>query len=398
MQKKRYIHRLIEHSLLARAKEFPVVVLTGPRQTGKSTTLQHIFPNYHYVSMDDPLTQSLAVKDPRLFLENNRPPLIIDEIQYTTELLPFLKIQVDKNRGQNGAYILTGSQIFNLMKGISETLAGRVALFELLGFSFEELIKHKLSRRSVKDCFRFIYKGFFPEPCVHNVELNAFYGSYIQTYLERDIRQIKSVHDLRLFQQFLELLAARVGSLLNLNEIAKECAISHTTAKTWLSLLESTRIVYLLRPYFKNISKRVVKSPKVYFTDTGLLTYILKYPDEKTLQSGPVAGAIFENMVVMEVLKNKFNTSRRFELYFYRDSNHNEVDLLLDFGFKRTLVEIKLTKSLHEGHWKTLSRLQKNLKAKEAYITSLAEDEIKVAKNIRALPWWKIVEKGLKQS
>jgi len=390
MQKKKYVPRLIEHDLLARAKEFPVVVLTGPRQTGKSTTLKHIFPRYRYVSMDDPLTQSMAIKDPKLFLENYKPPLIIDEIQYTTELLPYIKIQVDENREKNGAYILTGSQIFNLMEGISETLAGRVALFELLGFSFEELIKHKLAEKTVKGCFRFIYKGFFPEPCVHNAELNAFYGSYIQTYLERDIRQIRSVHDLRLFQQFLELLAARVGSLLNLNEIAKECAISHTTAKNWLSLLESTRIVYLLRPYFKNITKRVVKSPKIYFTDTGLLAYILKYPDEKTLQSGPVAGAVFENMLVMEVLKNKFNRSRRFELYFYRDSNRNEVDLLLDFGFKTVLIEVKLTKSLRERHWETLSRLQKTLKTKDAYITSLDEDEIAVAENIRALLWWKM--------
>lgn len=390
MKKKKYVHRLIEHSLLARAKEFPVIVLTGPRQTGKSTTLQHIFPRYGYVSMDDPLTQSLAIKDPKLFLENNKPPLIIDEIQYATEILPYLKSQVDKNREKNGAYVLTGSQMFNLMEGISETLAGRAVLFELLGFSFEELMKHHLMGKTTKDCFRFIYKGFFPEPCLHNVELNAFYGSYIQTYLERDIRQIRSVHDLRLFQQFLELLAARVGSLLNLNEIAKECAISHTTAKNWLSLLESTRIVYLLRPYFKNITKRVVKSPKIYFTDTGLLAYILKYPNEKILQSGSIAGLIFENTLVIEILKNKFNTSRRFELYFYRDSNRNEVDLLLDFGFKKVLIEVKLTKSLRERHWDTLARLEKTLNAKEAYVVSLTEDEIMLTKNIQALPWWKV--------
>ena len=232
MAKKRYIHRLIEKNLIARAKEFPIIILTGPRQTGKSTTLQHIFPRHNYVSMDNPLTQSMAVNDPKLFLENNKPPLIIDEIQYTTELLPFLKIQVDKDRKKNGVYILTGSQVFNLMEGISETLAGRVALFELLGFSFEELMKHKLAGKTPEQCFDFIYKGFFPEPCVHNVDLNAFYGSYIQTYLERDIRQIRSVHDLRLFQQFLELLAARVGSLLNLNEIAKAVSYTHLTLPT----------------------------------------------------------------------------------------------------------------------------------------------------------------------
>ncbi|HEO63757.1 MAG TPA: ATP-binding protein, partial [Candidatus Omnitrophica bacterium] len=310
-------------------------------------------------------------------------------------LLPYLKIYVDKNKGRNGAYILAGSQMFNLMEGISETLTGRAVLFELLGFSFKELFKHNLADHTTKDCFASIYKGFFPEPCVHNVELNSFYGSYIQTYLERDIRQIRSVHDLRLFQQFLELLAARVGSLLNLNEISKECAISHTTAKNWLSLLESTRIVYLLRPYFKNVAKRVIKSPKIYFTDTGLLAYILKYPDYRTLQSGPIAGAVFENMLVMEVLKNKFNASKRFELYLYRDSNRNEVDLLLDFGFKVILIEIKLTKSLQERDWEALLRIQKTLKAAEAYIASLVENEIALEKNIRAIPWWKI-EKVLK--
>ena len=159
-QKKKYISRLIEQRLLARAGEFPVVVLTGPRQTGKSTTLQHIFPGYNYVSMDDPLMRNLALNDPKLFLENNTPPLIIDEIQYVTELLPYLKIHVDKNRGRNGAFILTGSQIFNLMEGISETLAGRAVLFELLGFSFEELLKAKIAKKNPEGCFRFIYKGF----------------------------------------------------------------------------------------------------------------------------------------------------------------------------------------------------------------------------------------------
>lgn len=389
-KKKRYLRRAIEQSLKARIREFPIIVLTGPRQTGKSTTLQHLFSKFQYTSLDDPLVRSLAVKDPKLFLENNPPPLIIDEIQYATELLPYLKMEVDKNRKKNGLYVLTGSQVFNLMEGISETLAGRAALFELLGFSFEELKEYKIFPRTARECFRFVYNGFFPDPCVHNVDTDAFYGSYIQTYLERDIRQVRSVHDLRLFQQFIELLAARVGSLLNLNEISKECGISHTTAKNWLSLLESTRIVYLLRPYFKNITKRVIKSPKVYFTDTGLLAYILKYPDEKTLQSGPVAGAVFENMVVMEALKNKFNKSKRYELYFYQDSNGNEIDLLVDLGFKVILTEVKLTKSPQAKHWQVLSRMQKTLKAKEAYLISFSKQEAAVGKNIYLLPWQKM--------
>ncbi|MFH1846991.1 MAG: ATP-binding protein [Candidatus Omnitrophota bacterium] len=390
--KKKYVHRAIEKTFLARAKEFPVLILTGPRQTGKSTMLKKIFPSYQYVSFDDPLTKDLAIKDPKLFLENHKKPLIIDEVQYVPEILSYLKIEVDKDRSENGVYILTGSQIFNLMSGISESLAGRAALYELLGISLEELLAKDTKSHTFQNCFEYIYKGFFPETCIHNVDLNSFYGSYIQTYLERDIRQIRSVHDLRLFQQFLELLAARCGALLNLSEISKECGISHTTAQNWISLLESTRIVYLLRPYYKNISKRVIKSPKLYFTDTGLLAYILKYPNAKTLQAGPMAGHIFENMMVMEVLKYKFNNNERYEMYFYRDSNYNEIDLVLDFGYTVKTLEFKLTKSLRGEHWKTLLQMKDVLRSDKSYIISLMKEDLVLAENISNKPWWKIKE------
>ncbi len=389
---KSYIHRSMENDLLKRAKEFPVIVLTGPRQTGKSTMLRKIFPSHNYISFDDPLIKNLAAQDPKLFLENNPAPLLIDEIQYVPELLPYIKIEVDSNRSLHGRYILTGSQIFGLMAGISESLAGRAVLYELLGFSFEELSTKKLINNTFSGCFKTIYKGFFPEPCVHNVDPTAFYSSYVQTYLERDIRQIRSVHDLRLFQQFLELLAARVGSLLNLNEISKECGISHTTAKKWLSLLESTRIIYLLRPYHKNISKRVIKSPKLYFTDTGLLSYLLKYPDEKTLSAGPIAGHLFENIMIMEALKYKFNTNKRYELYFYRDSTHNEIDLVLDFGHSLKLIEFKSSKSIRNEHWKSLMQISKILKPQASYIVSFFEDELTLSRDIYCKPWWKITD------
>ena len=368
------------------------MVLTGPRQTGKSTMLQKIFPSYNYLSFDDPLTKNLAIQDPKLFLENNPAPLIIDEIQYVPELLSYLKIEVDSNRSLNGRYILTGSQIFSLMAGISESLAGRAVLYELLGFSFEELFTKKLINNTFSSCFQAIYKGFFPEPCIHRVDPTAFYSSYIQTYLERDIRQIRSVHDLRLFQQFLELLASRVGSLLNLNEISKECGISHTTAKKWLSLLESTRIVYLLRPYHKNISKRVIKSPKLYFTDTGLLAYILKYPDAKILSAGPIAGHLFENIMIMEALKYKFNTHKRYELYFYRDSTHNEIDLVLDFGYALKLIEFKSSKSIRNEHWKHFTRISKTLKPHSSYLVSFFEKELTLSQDIYCKPWQKITD------
>ncbi len=390
--KKTYINRVIEKEILGRSKEFPVIVLTGPRQTGKSTMLKHIFGSYNYCLLDDPLKRKIASGDPSLFLEKYKAPLIIDEIQYAPELLPYIKMAVDANRSKHGSYILTGSQLFPLMEGISESLAGRVVLYELLGFSFDEISQKLKKHHSYDDCFKLIFRGSFPEPSLGKVDLNSFFSSYLHTYLERDIRQIQSVHDLRLFQQFLELLAARVGGLLNISEVAKECGISHTTAQKWLSLLESTRIVYLLRSYHKNITKRVIKSHKLYFTDTGLLSYLLRYPDYRTLQNSSVAGQIFENLIIMEVLKYKFNHNKRFELYFYRDSNHNEVDLLLDFGSEIRLAEVKLAKSIRLDHWKTMVLVQKVFKSSRCYVLSMNEDRLSVAKNIESIPWWSVNE------
>lgn len=386
MTSKRYIHRSIESEIKKAAREFPVVVLTGPRQTGKSTLLQKLFPHYHQAVLDDPLQGRIVKNDPLLFFENNTPNLIIDEIQYAPKLLPYIKMIVDKNRHKNGQFLLTGSQIFPLMAGISESLAGRAALFELLGFSWEELGP---GRVSVKSCFSQMFKGFYPEPAVHHVTPRSYYGAYLKTYLERDIRQIRSVQDLSLFQRFLELLAARAGSLLNLSEIAKECGISHTAARQWLSLLETTRIVYLLRPYHRNVSKRVVKSPKIFFTDTGLLAYLLRYTDPQTLAAGPMAGAFFENMVVVDILKSAFNHQSLCELYFFRDSHQNEVDLILEKGRAKILIEIKATKTLRMEHAEILGRIQSKMPASTAYIVSFDENEFNLSRSVRALPWTK---------
>jgi predicted AAA+ superfamily ATPase len=387
--KTKYIHREIEKSFLRRAKEFPVVVLTGPRQTGKSTMLKTIFPKHNYVSLDDPRKMEAANNDPALFLENYPPPLIVDEIQYAPGLIRYIKINVDDMNSRSGLYVLTGSQIFPLMAGVSESLAGRAALFELLGFSISEL-NGMMTDLRYKGCFRMIYRGFYPAVWVKKADIDTYYASYLSTYLERDVRQVRSVHDLKVFQKFLELLAARVGSILNLSEIAKESGISHTTAQGWLSILEVTRIVYLLRPYFRNITKRVIKSPKVYFTDTGLLSYLLRYPDPATLGAGPMAGHVFENMMMMDVLKYKFNHNKRFEMYFTRDSNANEVDLLIDHGNKVQLIEFKTAKTLKEEYAKGLRIAQKTIKADEMFVVSFCEEEITLDKGIKTLPWWRL--------
>ncbi len=379
-----YIHRAIETEIKAAAKEFPVVVLTGPRQTGKSTLLQTLFPKHHYVTLDDAFTRKAAKDDPRFFLSRSEH-MIIDEIQHLPELLPYIKMSVDKNRGNHGHYLLTGSQCFPLMAGISESLAGRVALYELLGVSSEEMPALMLNRPA--PCFKAIFNGFFPEIVVHGVDRNRFYSAYLQTYIERDIRQIASVHDLKIFQNFLELLAARAGGLLNLNEIAKEGAISFTTARRWLSLLETTRIVYLLRPYAKNISKRVVKSPKIYFTDTGLLSFLLRYPDATTLQSGPQAGALLENLVIAELLKYKWNHNLNYEPYFYRDSNHNEIDVVLDHGPLINLLEIKLTQTPRMEHFSSLKKITSLLKTSRGYLLSFTENTEKISEKITSIPW-----------
>lgn len=388
-----YVHRAIETELKAAAAEFPVVVLTGPRQTGKSTLLMKTFPKYRYVSFDDPVTRKFAADDPNAFL-GRAERMLIDEIQYLPEILPYVKLRVDADRSVKGRFLLTGSQYFPLMAGLGESLAGRSALYELLGFSIEE-IGGDGRGRDAADPFNLAFRGFYPEVVAGGADRNRFYSSYLQTYLERDIRQIASVQDLRVFQNYLELLAARAGALLNLNEVAKECGVSFTTARRWMSLLETTRIVYLLRPFHRNITKRVVKSPKIYFTDTGLLAYLLRYPSATVLRSGPQAGAFFENLIVAEVLKYKLNHNRNFELYFYRDSNHNEIDLLLDFGVSRKLLEIKATATPKPEHFTVIRRLSAELKAQESYLVSLADNRETVGENLAALRWQDIAGLGL---
>lgn len=387
---RKYIHRHIENALLQAAKEFPSLVLTGARQTGKTTLLKTIFPDYKYVTFDDPIQRKIALDDPVFFLQQLGEKVIIDEIQYAPQVLSYIKMDIDKDRSKNGKFILTGSQVFPLMSGLSESLAGRVALFELLGISFPEF--YPLKNISREETYKYILKGFYPDPLIHNVNHIRYYQSYLQTYLERDIRQVTSVHDLKLFQDFLELLASRVGSLLNLNEISKECGVSFTTAKRWLSLLETTNIVYLLRPYHKNISKRVIKSPKLYFTDTGLLSYLLRCQSEKNLIYSPLAGSFFENLIVIEILKYKYNNDGMFELYFYRDSHNNEIDIIVEFDDTIQLFEIKSSSTIRLEYTKTIQNHIELFHNAKGFLLSFYEEEQKITKSIAAIPWYKIYE------
>lgn len=386
----KYVVRTLESKIARVSKGFPVIAVTGARQTGKSTMLRHLFKDYAYISFDDPVLRRGAMDDPALFMEGVTDYTILDEIQYVPAILPYVKMRVDTDyNGGKALFVLTGSQHFVLMKDLTETLAGRIALFELLPFSFKELNKGKMDMPSL---FEHIFRGFYPLVAVHGADSRVFYSSYVQTYLERDIRQVTTVKDLALFQHFLEVLAARAGSILNVSEVSRICGISHTTGRNWLSMLESSGVVYLLRPYFRNISKRVVKSPKLYFTDTGLLAYLLKYQDSATLRSGPFAGHIFENFVVMEVYKERAAGESIFDLYYFRDSHKNEVDLIVEKAEVLKMFEIKMRKNIGNRDTKVMDKLDFPDKTCERFMVSFYENRIPVSRLSHNIPWWDVVK------
>ena len=384
-----YIRRLVESRIQEAAKHFPVILLTGPRQSGKSTTLQKIFPKHAYVTFEDPVIRAQAEKDPALFIADHPSPVIYDEIQYVPHLLSGIKIEADRSSRLRGSYVLTGSQSFPLMEGVTESLAGRTAVFELLPFSYAELpaVKNMNEDRTFKD----IIRGFFPGPAAHSIPSALFYGSYIQTYLERDVRNMHAVGDLRAFQQFIEVLAANTSQILNLSKIGALCGISHPTVHKWLSVLEASRLIYLLRPYSRYLRKRVIKSPKLYFTDTGMIAYILREANPLALRNGIMGGTIFENAVIMDIMKTNLANGSSWQLYYYRDNNNVEVDLILVRGSEHIPIEIKLSRSPNDQMIAGLRTIKKLLKAERSYLLSSRKEPITMADGIEAVHWYQYV-------
>lgn len=336
------IERQISTSIKQLLGKYPILAITGPRQSGKTTLLKSLLSDYRYVSLEDNNLRSYATEDPVGFLKDFESKVIFDEVQRVPHLFSYLQTQVD-NSGQMGQFVLSGSQNFHLLERITQSLAGRVAIFKLLPFDIMEMQKAEILPDDWK---ALIIKGCYP--AIYDRELNPsiFYSNYLQTYVNRDVTELTKVQNLGKFQNFIALCAGRIGQLLNLNNLANECGITFPTAKAWLSILESSYITFRLRPYFENFNKRIVKTPKLYFYDTGLLAFLLGLRDKGDLDDQNLIGGLFENLIVSDQIKRNHHQYQLKEYWFWRDSTGNEIDLLTKRGTTFEIVEIKSTQTV----------------------------------------------------
>lgn len=351
------INRTLEKKLLQLWEQFPVITLTGPRQSGKTTLVKHAFKGMDYVSLEDPDNREFAHEDPRGFLATYDKGAIIDEAQRAPELFSYIQTVID-NKNRPGIYILTGSQNFLLSESISQTLSGRAAVLRLLPFSLAELAETSFEFASYTAA---LFKGFYPRIYDFGLDPLDWYPGYVQTYLERDVRLIKNITDLAVFQRFLRLCAARIGQVLNMSALALDCGISHNTVKEWLSLLETSYIIFLLKPHHQNFNKRLTKMPKLYFFDPGLACFLLGIENHGQLDTHYLRGGLFESMIVSEFFKYRLNHGREPNCYFWRDKTGHEIDCVLETGGNIIPVEIKsgetVKTSFFDGlkYWNKLS-------------------------------------------
>jgi len=338
------------------AAKMPLISITGPRQSGKTTLAKQCFPEYDYMNLENPDVFATAKSDPRLFLSQHKKGLIVDEVQLMPELFSYLQTISDENN-KSGEFILTGSQNFLMSEKISQSLAGRVFVTHLLPFSIEEL---KKSDEWNDNFNQFIFKGFYPRIYDKDISPELFYPSYIQTYAERDIRQIINVSNLNSFQRFMRLVAGRTGQLLNYSSIANELGHELKTIKSWFNILETSFVIFFLQPHHKNYSKRLVKTPKLYFYDTGLACSLLGIKNENEINLHWAKGALFENMIISDIMKNYLNRAQIPSMFFWRDSTGNELDCLIEESLQVKCLEIKTSTTLHPDFFKGLN-FYKNL-------------------------------------
>jgi predicted AAA+ superfamily ATPase len=406
------LDRTLREALERETKSFRVLLLTGQRQVGKSTMLKNMAQGTKrgYVSLDNIKLRKLAQEDPELFLQQHPPPVIIDEVQYAPDLFTYIKIYADENREHKGAYWLTGSQKYRLMKGIKESLAGRIGIIDMMGLSYREKIKQPFSGKpflpsmdkpektnagkklTVRDVYKRIWEGSLPEAVLaKNLNRELFYGSYVQSYIERDVKDFYNVEKPTQFFSFLSVAAAQTAQLINYSSIARDVGIDVKTAQTWMGILERSGLVYLLHPYSPNVTKRIIKTPKLYFLDTGLCTYLTQWPTPETLMSGSMAGAILETYAVGEILKSWFHRGRQPAMYLYRDADQKEIDIVLEQAGTLYPVEIKKTAnpSLDDcAAFSVIKRLKK--KPGLGAILCLQPERIPLSREVVSIPVWEI--------
>ncbi len=344
-----WIEREIEKTLKLHAATRPATILTGGRQTGKTSLLQRLYPGIRYVSLDIPRIAEEAENSGESFLETNSPPLILDEVQYAPGVFRYIKTDIDAHRNENLRYLITGSQKFSLMQGVTESLAGRAGIIELYSLSASEMESFHGIKADKKTILRWIYTGGYPEIHASDLDPERYYGDFIATYLERDVRQALQVKNLRDFDLFLRLAAVRTGQLLSMNSFASDLGVSPNTVRSWLSVLEASGIIHLLEPYFDNMGKRIVKTPKLYFVDTGIAAYLAGFRSPEEMEKSQLIGAFFESYVMGQFIRYYSNRCRKTPIYFLRDHHGHEIDFVVSVGNKLKLYECKWSENPESG-------------------------------------------------
>lgn len=382
------IPRILTSELLAQLREFPVVTILGPRQAGKTTLVRAALPEYDYVTLEDPDTRAIASEDPKVFLKRHDRKVIFDEIQRAPHLLSYLQGIVDE-RQENSQFVLIGSHQLELRAAITQSLAGRTGTLHLLPLSIAELAGAGISFEFFEE---YVFHGFLPRIYDQNQRPRIAYGAYYQTYVERDVRQLIRLKDATLFEKFIKLLAGRTGQVVNYQSLAGDVGVDTKTIKQWLSILEASFIVFRLAPYYENFGKRAIKSPKIYFTDTGLLAYLLDIENARQVTRDPLVGNLFENLVVLEAVKARVNRAQVPNLYFFRDNHGNEIDLLHKSGNELVGIEIKSAATYHASFKKGLRNFSERVSPLARRYIVYSGEPIEFSDGITAVPYTRMAD------